>query len=82
MSYALKKSVQSKGWTRKCVYVLDTEMGDGGRRYVGGNSEQKIIAETNIHVGDLCEIDKNDRTQKTVAKTDQKRSKKRLLLFF
>ncbi len=33
----------------------------------------------NIHGGDLHEIDKNDRTRKTVAKTDQKSSEKRLL---
>ena len=26
VSGALKKSVQSKGWTRKHVYVLDTEL--------------------------------------------------------
>ena len=42
---------------------------------------EKIIAERNIHGGDLREIDKNDRTQKTVSRTDEKRSKKRLLFF-
>ncbi len=56
--------------------------GDGGRRYGGGNSEQKIIAETNIHGGDLREIDKNDRTQTTVAKTDQKRFEKSVVVVF
>jgi hypothetical protein len=37
---------------------------------------------TNIHGGDLHEIDKNDMAQKFVSRTDQKRSKKWLLIVF
>ncbi len=66
----------------RIVNGVNARGGDGERRYGGGNSEQTIIVETNIHGGDLHEIDKNDRTQKTVSKTDQKRSKKWLLGFF
>ena len=50
-----------------------------------GKSEQteKIIAETNIHGGDLREIDKNDRTQKTVSRKDRpKEIQKTVVGFF
>ena len=61
----------------KAVIALGAELADHE-----AERTEKIIAETNIHGGDLHEIDKNDRTQKTVSKTDQKRSEKRLLLLF
>ncbi len=56
----------------KAVIALGAELADHE-----AERTEKIIAETNIHGGDLHEIDKNDRTQKTVSRTDQKRSKKR-----
>jgi hypothetical protein len=55
--------------------------GDGGRRYGGGNSEQKIIAETNIHGGDLREIDKKMIGHKKLWRRQTKRDPKNVFFF-
>jgi hypothetical protein len=56
-------------------------MGDRGRKYGGGNSQQKFAAEKNIRGGDLHETDENDRTQKLLRRYTSKELQKPSLDF-
>ena len=77
------------GTRRSCVRFGRSATGCGAAIALGveltdheAERTENIIAEMNIHGGDLREIDKNDRTQKTVLRRDRPKEIQKMVFEF
>ncbi len=87
MRRTTRSGCQQSGTRRSCVRLgraADDSTIALGAELADHEAEQteNIIAEMNIHGGDLREIDKNDRTQKTVLRRDRPKEIQKMVFEF